>query len=99
MEVVSRVLAAVVRRFLPRYRSQHKLSKVQRKAVRAIVACKTPALGGHEYPCDSCETRHFIFHSCRNRNCPRCQDLKTAQWLEKQQARLLPVAARAVCRN
>lgn len=91
MEVGSRILAGVVRRFLPLYRRKHGLSAVAHKALRAIVRCKTPALGGHEYQCERCGARHHIYHGCRNRHCPQCQGIKTLQWLEKQQAKLLPI--------
>ena len=60
------------------------------KVVRAIVACRTPALGGHLYRCDGCGGGHFVPHSCRNRHCPACQGGCGARWMEKQSAMLLP---------
>ena len=39
-------LAEVLRHFGPEYLRQHRLSTVQARAWRAIVACRTPALGG-----------------------------------------------------
>src|SRR6266702_3035557 len=50
----------------------------------AILACQTPALGGHLYRCLDCGAEHFVPHSCRNRHCPRCQKPKAIEWLEKQ---------------
>jgi len=61
------------------------------KVLRAIAACRTPALGGHLYQCAHCGQEHFVPHSCRNRHCPTCQGLNGAQWLEKQAANLLPI--------
>ena len=61
------------------------------KVLRAIAACRTPALGGHLYQCAHCGREHFVPHSCRNRHCPTCQGLNGAQWLEKQAADLLPI--------
>jgi hypothetical protein len=32
----------------------------------------------------------YVYHSCRNRHCPKCHSKQTTGWLEKQRARLLP---------
>jgi hypothetical protein len=61
------------------------------KILRALLACRTPALGGHRYRCVQCGQTHFVPHSCRNRHCPLCQGQAAHAWLEHQQAALLPV--------
>ena len=61
------------------------------KILRALLACRTPALGGHRYRCQQCGQSHFVPHSCRNRHCPLCQGQAAHQWLQQQQASLLPV--------
>jgi hypothetical protein len=61
------------------------------KTLRALQACRTPALGGHRYQCADCGLTHFVPHSCRNRHCPVCQGQAAHRWLEQQQAALLPV--------
>jgi hypothetical protein len=61
------------------------------QAMRAIERCRTPTLGGHIYICDACGEIQYLYHSCRNRHCPKCQNNKAQLWLEKQQAMLLPV--------
>jgi hypothetical protein len=60
-------------------------------ALRAIEACRTEALGGRVYRCDACQSSHYSYHSCRNRQCPQCQQDAAQQWLAHQQALLLPV--------
>ena len=55
------------------YRSKHKLSKPQHKAMRAIEQCRTAALGGHIDACDECGHVRISYNSCRNRHCPKCQ--------------------------
>jgi hypothetical protein len=57
----------------------------------AIERCRTAALGGHVERCDGCGHQRIAYNSCRNRNCPKCQSLARAQWLEDRQAELLPV--------
>lgn len=61
----------------------------QRAAVRAILRCRTPALGGQLYRC-GCGKEHFAYHSCNHRACPRCGQDEAATWLEAQRTRLLP---------
>lgn len=58
----------------------------------AIVRCRTAALGGHIHHCDSCEDRKISYNSCRNRNCPKCGNMKKEQWILDRSAELLPVS-------
>ena len=62
----------------------------QRKALQAILQCRTPAMGGLRYACSFGQTHH-AFHSCNHRLCPQCGGADTAQWVEKQLGKLLPV--------
>jgi hypothetical protein len=61
------------------------------RILRALLACRTPALGGHRYRCEECGQTHFVPHSCRNRHCPLCQGQAAREWLDQQQRALLPV--------
>lgn len=73
------------------YRRHHALSRQQAKALGAIVACRTPALGlGFIDYCPDCGFVRPIYKSCRNRNCPTCQASAQAEWVEKRQERVLP---------
>lgn len=62
----------------------------QKRALKAIEQCRTPALGGHVYACDQCRQERYSYHSCGNRHCPKCHGQQTEQWLEQQSGRLLP---------
>ncbi|HMC62243.1 MAG TPA: transposase zinc-binding domain-containing protein, partial [Candidatus Solibacter sp.] len=86
-------VADVFRHFGPAFRDQHaaSLSTAQRRAMIAIENCRTAALGGHVEWCGDCGHQRVSFNSCRNRNCPKCQGLARAQWLEDRQAELLDV--------
>ena len=61
------------------------------KAMQAIEACRTEALGGHVYFCEKCGENHYSYHSCKNRHCPKCQNDNANEWLQKQTELLLPV--------
>jgi hypothetical protein len=68
------------------------LGPEQAKAVAHILACRTGRLGGHLAFCDRCGARHYTYHSCRDRNCPRCGGLDQRLWAEAQLPHLLPVS-------
>jgi hypothetical protein len=84
-------LGEIVRRIGPPYQQSHRLTRPQRRALRAITLCRTPALGGHLDQCSHCGFRHMVWHSCRNRHCPRCQAEARKRWLEERKSELLPV--------
>ena len=73
------------------YLATHALSTAQAKAWRAIVACRTPALGGQQLACDTCGHSHWQYHSCRNRHCPQCGARAKDAWLQGRLAQVLPV--------
>ena len=84
-------LAEVLGAGLPAYTPHHPLPPHHRKTLHAILACRTPVLGGHRYACAHCRKQHWVAHSCRNRHCPTCQGAAALRWLAHQQAALLPV--------
>jgi hypothetical protein len=85
-------LADIFRAAGPRYREVHadQLLPSHHRAMRDIVACRTPALGGSLYRCDDCGAFDYRYHSCRNRHCPTCQEERAQTWLEHTRARCLP---------
>jgi len=69
----------------------HGATASQQAVLRALAQCRTVALGGHLEACDHCGHRRAVYHSCRNRHCPKCQTMAAADWLEARRAELLPV--------
>jgi hypothetical protein len=61
-----------------------------RRAIADIMACRTAALGGHLWRCDSCAGEVFAYHSCKNRSCPKCHTQQTEAWLARRRAEMLP---------
>jgi hypothetical protein len=82
-------LAEVVRHVAPLLEGEA-LCAEQHKVLRAIVACRTAALGGHIERCEGCGVEVHRYHSCRNRHCPKCQALAKERWVKQRQAELLP---------
>ena len=63
----------------------------QKKTFDDILKCRTPILGGKVYYCPDCKKYEYSYHSCGNRNCPKCQNDKADIWLENNKKLLLPV--------
>jgi len=66
------------------------LLAAQRRALADIGACRTAAMGGTVFRCDTCGAVQYHYHSCRNRHCPTCQEDRAHDWLARTRARLLP---------
>lgn len=84
-------LADALRHHGAAYLAHHTLSTPQAKAWRAIVACRTAALGGQQLACQACGHSHWQYHSCRNRHCPQCGARAKDAWLQGRLAEVLPV--------
>lgn len=69
---------------------RHQLNADHYRAVRRVLACRTPALGGRLYQCHGCKSKQYAYHSCNHRSCPQCGALDQQIWTAKQEARLLP---------
>ncbi len=85
-------VADIFRQHGEAYRQAHPLPLFHLKAMHAIEVCRTAYLGGHREQCNRCGFQRPVYNSCRNRNCPKCQALAKARWLEARKAELLPVS-------
>ena len=85
-------VADIVRLHGAAYRARFadRLLPSQARALQDIAACRTAYFGGHLKQCDHCGEKVYVYHSCRNRHCPKCHTKQTERWLAKQRARLLP---------
>lgn len=54
--------------------------------------CRTPALGGKIYICKGCKEEKYVYFSCGNSRCVKCQGIKRMIWQEKLSRRLLKCA-------
>jgi hypothetical protein len=69
----------------------HRLPLRHLKVMQRIVACRTAAMGGHRHRCDQCGYQRSVYHSCRNRHCPKCQTQAKEVWRAARTTELLPV--------
>jgi predicted Zn-ribbon and HTH transcriptional regulator len=61
------------------------------KVLRAIVSCRTAALGYHVDECTRCGYSGHSYNSCRDRHCPKCQANARLRWIARRKKELLPV--------
>jgi len=61
------------------------------RAIDAISRCRTPEAGELFVQCTDCGYATWRPRSCGHRSCPQCQNHEASLWLDRQQAKLLPV--------
>ncbi len=63
------------------------------KAMNAISRCRTSDSGELFVQCTNskCKNSEWRPLSCGHRSCPKCQNHEATQWIDRQQAKLLPV--------
>ena len=84
-------VADILRKHIGDYQNQYRLWPEHKKIVSDLLKCRTVHLGGHIDRCDNCGTVRIIYHSCRNRHCPKCQHMPRERWLEKRKDEILPL--------
>ena len=74
--------------FIDRHRNTIRFQQL--KVMRAIMHCRTAALGGHLDICPRCGgDRAISYNSCRNRHCPKCQSQARQRWIAARKQELL----------
>jgi hypothetical protein len=86
-------LAAIIRQYLPRLESHYakRLLPSHRNAIDAMLRCRTRDAGEMVLACVGCQQHRDYPLSCGHRSCPKCQNHETSLWLDRQQAKLLPI--------
>jgi len=88
---VADILRAQGGNFIDRHRDGIRFQQL--KVMRAIVRCRTAALGGHIDKCLQCgKDWGLSFNSCRNRHCPKCQAQARKRWIAARERELLKTA-------
>jgi len=72
-------------------RHGHQLLPSHRQALQALRRCRRQGGDLMVLQCSDCEHSLKIPHSCGHRSCPHCQHQESQRWIERQQAKLLPV--------
>jgi len=85
---VADIFRAQGSQFIDRHRDRIRFQQL--KVMRAILHCRTSALGGHIDVCPRCGGDKTIsYNSCRNRHCPKCQTQARQRWIAARKQELL----------
>jgi hypothetical protein len=86
-------LASILDQYHDAFQAKYgsRLLPSQLLAIDAISQCRTPQAGQLLAQCIECGHEIWQPRSCGHRNCPQCQNHETSLWLDRQQAKLLPV--------
>jgi hypothetical protein len=85
-------VADILRNHIADYQKAYPLWTEHKKIVSDLLNCRTAKLGGKIERCDHCATLRIVYHSCRNRHCPKCQHMPRERWLEKRKDEILPLS-------
>jgi hypothetical protein len=90
---MSMQLASLIQQYLTVFKAQYaaRLLPGHLRAIGAIQRCRTADAGQVLWQCCPCDAQFHHPRSCGHRSCPQCQNHETSQWLDRQQAKLLPV--------
>jgi hypothetical protein len=83
-------VADILKNYIRDYQKAYPLYPPQRQIIYHLINCRTDKLGGHIDRCNHCGAERIMYHSCRNRHCPKCQHIPRERWLEKRKSELLP---------
>jgi hypothetical protein len=84
-------VARVINDLWPTLLSSDRFNTWQLRTMDAIRRCRTASLGGHVDLCTDCGHTRISYNSCRNRHCPKCQQIQRERWIQAREAELLPV--------
>jgi hypothetical protein len=86
-------LASLIHQYLVAFKAKYaaQLLPGHLRAIGAILRCRTTGSGELLLACTDCDTQLHQPRSCGHRSCAQCQNHETSRWLDRQQAKLLPV--------
>ena len=86
-------LASIINQYYDRFMEKYGDTALpgHLKALNAIRRCRTPDSGELYVQCPNCNHAEWRPMSCGHRSCPKCQNHAVSQWIDRQQAKLLPV--------
>ena len=79
-------VADILQQYIGAYQETFTLFPDHSKIVHNLLSCRTAELGGHIEKCDHCDTERISYNSCRNRHCPKCQNIPRERWLDARKA-------------
>ena len=89
MYEMSNTVQDIFTRFYSLYLQQYGYNREYHKVAKSIIDCKTGALGSNTSVCADCGHIEIHHNSCRNRNCPNCQAIPRALWIDARKSEIV----------
>ena len=86
-------MASIIQQYYPAFMTRYGQIALpgHLKALDAMTRCRTPDSGELYLLCPDCSHAQWRPLSCGHRSCPQCQNHEASQWIDRQQAKLLPI--------
>ena len=86
-------MASIIHQYYPEFMARYGQIALpgHLKALDAMARCRTKDSGELYLQCTGCGQAQWRPLSCGHRSCPKCQNHEASQWIDRQQAKLLPV--------
>lgn len=84
-------VAGILNLYKEGFLQKHKTTNHVLRTLNALQICRTAALGGHVFACKECGSVENRYNSCRNRHCPKCQQVAKEKWIMDRESELLNV--------
>ncbi len=86
-------IASIIQEYYPAFTAKYEQIALpgHLKALDAMASCRTKDCGELYVYCPGCRHAEWRPLSCGHRSCPQCQNHEVSQWIDRQEAKLLPV--------
>ncbi len=84
-------IAEILHLYKDDFIKKHNVNGNVMRTLNALQVCRTSVLGGHILKCKECGAEEISYNSCRNRHCPKCQQVAKERWIMERERELLSV--------
>ena len=71
------------------HKKRNNVSYHKEKVVQQIIDCRSEKMGRRIAVCQDCGYEEITFCSCRNRNCPSCQNFLKEKWVLERKKEII----------
>lgn len=80
---------SIFRKYGNTFRENNKIPVEKLRVMDSIESCRTARLGLHIEECLACSHKRISYNSCRNRHCPKCQNIAKEEWVDARKSELM----------
>lgn len=80
---------SIFREYGNTFRENNKIPVEKLRVMDSIESCRTARLGLHIEDCLACSHKRISYNSCRNRHCPKCQNIAKEEWVDARKSEIM----------